>query len=106
MGRFQQENTENEWNLEAVFRTGKSPDFSGDVQLFSCAFPREAAGSHRKNPETFQHGILLPSFIHFRSSPAGYGDNSRIFPAGSSGIRLFPKSGIIDRGLFFVHQML
>jgi hypothetical protein len=64
MGRLRQKNTGNQWNLEAVFRAEKSPDFSATSDPI----------------------------------PAGYGGNSRNFPVGFGGIRLFPESRIIDLG--------
>ncbi len=48
-----QENTENRWNMEAVFR----PEIVG---IFSGAFWQEPAGNRQKKSENFPSGILFP----------------------------------------------
>jgi hypothetical protein len=40
--------------------TGNFLNFSGGFQSLSCAFRREPVGNHRKKPENFPVGILLP----------------------------------------------
>ncbi len=39
---------------------------------------------------------MIAQVKKYESISSEYGDNSCIFPAGSGGIRLFPKLGIID----------
>jgi hypothetical protein len=55
-----QENTENRWNMEAVFRSEIARIFPGGFLSTSCAFRQEPTGNHRKKSENFPVGILLP----------------------------------------------
>jgi len=65
-----QKNSSNRWNLEAVFRTGISPDFSGDFRLSYIDKKKKLIGSRQKSPKTFRLKILLPYSIDFWSFPA------------------------------------
>jgi hypothetical protein len=55
-----QENTENRWNMEAVFLPEIVRIFSGGFLSTSCDFRQETAGNHRKKSENVPAGILLP----------------------------------------------
>jgi hypothetical protein len=65
------ENSGNQWNLEAVFWTGISPDFSGHFRPAHTIKKKKLLESQRKIPKTFQPKILFPYSIDFRSFPAG-----------------------------------
>ncbi len=90
-GRFQQENTGNQWNLKAVIRLESLRIFSGEFRPFSCDFRQKQPQSHRKKYKKLPTEILLPSSIDFRSFPAESGD----FPVGSARFRR-PASSIWD----------
>jgi hypothetical protein len=83
-GRFLQENTRNQWNLEAVFRPESLLIFPGDFRLAFRSFRQETPGNDReKNPKIFR-----PEYcFHFR----------RVLEF-SCRFRSFPETGIIDLG--------
>jgi hypothetical protein len=56
--RILQENTDNRWNIEAVFRSEIDRIFSARFLPASCAFRQESAGNHRKKSGKSPFGIL------------------------------------------------
>ena len=93
--RIRQESSGNRWDLETVFRTEKSSDFSGVFQPNSCSLWWKTAGSYWKNPKIFGLGILLSIPINFRAFSVGNGDFLLCFrpvPVVSGGRSLRPGS--------------
>ena len=87
-GRFPQENTENQWNVETVSRSDFFPESSDQFLFISAGNGRKSSG---KNPKQFPAGILLPFSLDFQSFPAGTGD----FSASSL---QYPVTGMIVLG--------
>jgi hypothetical protein len=65
-----QENTGNQWNMEAVFTPEIVLIFFVGFLPTSGAFWQEPAGNLRKTSAKFPAGILLPCFTDFRCFPA------------------------------------
>ena len=71
--RFPQENTGNQWNVEAVFRPEFFRIFSGWLPTRSCRNKQELTG---KKFENFPAEILLPRSADFRCFPVRTGPYS------------------------------
>jgi hypothetical protein len=85
-GRFQQENTGNQWNLKAVIRLESLRIFSGEFRPFSCDFPLETAV---KSSEKIQKiSDRNTASIDFRSFSAESSD----FPAS------FQRDSLVSGG--------
>jgi hypothetical protein len=68
--RILQQNTENRWNVEVVFRPEIVRIFSVEFPPTSCTFQQELPGTHGEKSEKFPTGILLPQSDRNYRDPA------------------------------------
>ncbi len=94
-GRFRQENTGNQWNMETVFQPDRLCIFSIDFWLASRSFRQETPVNHRKKSENFPVGILLPFLIIFWTFSKGSSDFSASFRLVPVKFQLFSVAEII-----------
>jgi hypothetical protein len=93
-GRFRQESTGNRWNVEAVFPPETFRIFSDDFRPVPAGKHRKSTGIHRKKPNKFPVGILLP----LPAISGAFLQDPATFPLLFCGILRDPVAVIIDLG--------